>query len=109
MHAVYAVHSMQPLPNYFGLLLFYSQPLKLSDTINDMVAYTKVNDSLFLRILHSSEPELEKARKILEKIENRRLYPFIGQTNPKTDREDVTVTAFVSFLMVMVFVLLMSR
>ena len=67
--------------------------LKLSETITDMEAYTKVNDSLFLRVLHSSEPELEEARKILYNVECRRLYRFIGQTNPKTGREDVGVIA----------------
>jgi len=67
--------------------------LKLSETIGDMVAYTKVNDSVFLRILHSTEPELEKARKILENVDHRRLYRFIGQTNPKSGREDVVVIA----------------
>lgn len=63
--------------------------LKLSDTIYDMVAYTKVTDSLFLRIMHSTEPELEEARRILENVQCRRLYRFIGQTNPKPGREDV--------------------
>ena len=67
--------------------------LKLSETITDMVAYTRVNDSLYLRILHSTEPELAEARSILEKVECRRLYRFVGQTNPKPGREDVTVTA----------------
>jgi len=73
--------------------------LKLSETINDMVAYTRVNDSVFLSILNSSEPELEEARKILENIECRRLYRFVGQTNPKPGREDVMVmTSLASFI-----------
>jgi len=76
----------------------YSKPLKVSETIDDMVAYTKVNDSLFLRILHSSEPELKEARTILENVEHRRLYRFIGQTNPKAGREDVAVTAILPVL-----------
>ena len=71
----------------------HSKELKLSETVTDMVAYTKVNDSLFLKILHSTEPELQEARKILENVERRRLYRFIGQTNPKAGREDVAVTA----------------
>ena len=74
-----------------------SQMLKLSETVNDMVAYTKVNDSLFLRIVHSTEPELEEARRILEKVERRRVYRFIGQTNPKPGREDVMVTTVYYF------------
>jgi len=73
--------------------------LKLSETINDMAAYTKVNDSVYLNILHSSEPELQEARMILEKIERRRLYRFIGQTNPKPGREDVMViTSLATFI-----------
>ena len=75
--------------------------LKLSQTITDMEAYTKVNDSLILRILHSSEPELEAARKILHNVECRRVYRCIGQTNPKAGREDVGV---ITFLLVLLFV-----
>ena len=65
--------------------------LKLSETIDDMVAYTRVNDSILLNILNSTEPQLDRARQILENIERRRLYRFIGQTNPKSGREDVMV------------------
>ena len=65
--------------------------LKLSETIDDMVAYTRVNDSVLLNILNSIEPQLDRARQILENIERRRLYRFIGQTNPKSGREDVMV------------------
>ena len=81
-------------PDCVQWCVLYSQMLKLSDTISDMVAYTKVNDSLLLSILHSAQPELEPARKILEKVERRRLYRFIGQTNPKPGREDVAVSHF---------------
>ena len=70
-----------------------SKMLRLSETINDMVAYTKVTDHVLLKILHSTEPELQEARNILENVECRRLYRFVGQTNPKLGREDVTVSA----------------
>jgi len=63
-----------------------------------MVAYTKVDDSLFRTILHSSEPELEEARQILQNVERRRLYRFIGQTNPKAGREDVMVATLLPVL-----------
>jgi len=68
-----------------------SKVLKLSETIDDMVAYTRVNDSILLTILNSTDPQLDEARQILENIERRRLYRFIGQTNPKPGREDVLV------------------
>jgi len=92
------------------MVTVHSHLLKLSETIKDMVAYTKVTDSLYLRVLHSTEPELEKARQILESVECRRLYRFIGQTNPKPGREDVTVTdvlfrvSIVNFTLTLMFI-----
>jgi len=79
-----------------GVVCMFSRLLKLSETIDDMVAYTKVNDSLLLKILHSTEPRLQQARKVLENVECRRMYRFIGQTNPKPGREDVMVTTVLS-------------
>uniref|UniRef100_A0A670JVL3 HD domain-containing protein n=1 Tax=Podarcis muralis TaxID=64176 RepID=A0A670JVL3_PODMU len=49
----------------------------------DMEAYTKLTDEIFLRILHSDEPNLEEAREILCKIERRDLYKYLGQTQPQ--------------------------
>jgi len=84
-------HSLRLELRSSGLRFLYSELLKLSETIGDMVAYTKVTDGILLNILHSTDPELQKARQILHNIECRRLYRFIGQTNPKIAREDVTV------------------
>uniref|UniRef100_A0A3Q1F6B2 Deoxynucleoside triphosphate triphosphohydrolase SAMHD1-like n=1 Tax=Acanthochromis polyacanthus TaxID=80966 RepID=A0A3Q1F6B2_9TELE len=56
--------------------------LKLSEAKDNMEAYTKLTDQVFERILHpwSSSAELEKARKILERIVSRNLYMFVGET-----------------------------
>ncbi|XP_053249861.1 deoxynucleoside triphosphate triphosphohydrolase SAMHD1 isoform X1 [Podarcis raffonei] len=53
----------------------------------DMEAYTKLTDEIFLRILHSDEKELEEAREILCKIERRDLYKYLGETQPPEGTE----------------------
>lgn len=60
----------------------------MSETIDDMFAYAQLEDSVFLRILNSSESELERARTILQNIQSRRLYKFIGEMKCKPDIED---------------------
>ncbi|XP_035244256.1 deoxynucleoside triphosphate triphosphohydrolase SAMHD1-like isoform X3 [Anguilla anguilla] len=59
----------------------------ISSAINDMEAYTKLTDSVFEQILHSSQPELADARQILRNILRRKLYKCIGQTHPKRHME----------------------
>ncbi|XP_033009135.1 deoxynucleoside triphosphate triphosphohydrolase SAMHD1-like isoform X2 [Lacerta agilis] len=58
----------------------------------DMEAYTKLTDEIFLRILHSDQPELKEAREILCKIKRRDLYKYLGQTQPKEDMEITKVS-----------------
>ncbi|XP_066090499.1 deoxynucleoside triphosphate triphosphohydrolase SAMHD1 isoform X1 [Saccopteryx bilineata] len=63
----------------------------ISTAIDDMEAFTKLTDNIFLEILHSSDPHLDAAREILRKIEHRKLYKYVGQTRPnkqKLKRED---------------------
>ncbi|XP_062283091.1 deoxynucleoside triphosphate triphosphohydrolase SAMHD1-like [Scomber scombrus] len=57
--------------------------LSLSETIDNMEAYTKLTDSVFEQILSSTSPELTEAREILERIQSRQLYKFLGQTKAK--------------------------
>ncbi|XP_019746798.1 deoxynucleoside triphosphate triphosphohydrolase SAMHD1 isoform X2 [Hippocampus comes] len=52
----------------------------LSAAIDDMEAYTKLTDSVFEQILHSPNPDLAEAQKILQNILLRRLYKCLGQT-----------------------------
>lgn len=60
---------------------------KMSDAINDIEAYMKMNDySVYFQILHSTEPGLENSRKLLLKIQKRELYTFIGQTQLKGEQ-----------------------
>lgn len=64
----------------------------ISTAIDDMEAFTKLTDNIFLEILYSSDPKLDEAREILKKIEYRHLYKFVGETKPqgkiKIKRED---------------------
>ncbi|XP_078609444.1 deoxynucleoside triphosphate triphosphohydrolase SAMHD1-like isoform X3 [Branchiostoma floridae x Branchiostoma japonicum] len=57
--------------------------VKLSETPDDMHAYTKLTDHIFQQVLYSQQPELEEARAILRDVESRRLYRCVGQTRPQ--------------------------
>jgi len=59
----------------------------MSDAIRDMTAYSRIDDSVYTMILHSSKPELQHARAILERIERRKHYSQIGQIKPNQDSE----------------------
>ncbi|XP_010126886.1 PREDICTED: deoxynucleoside triphosphate triphosphohydrolase SAMHD1-like, partial [Chlamydotis macqueenii] len=61
----------------------------ISTAMEDMEAYTKLTDNIYLEILHSSSPELKEAQEILHKIERRELYKFLGETKPEIMREVV--------------------
>ncbi|KAF4023613.1 hypothetical protein G4228_015186 [Cervus hanglu yarkandensis] len=59
---------------------------RISTAIDDMEAFTKLTDNIFLEILYSTDPRLDAARTILKKIESRNLYKFVGETQPKKQR-----------------------
>ena len=63
------------------------QRLRLSETIDDMTAYTKVNDSVIHQIglLDCDHIDVLKAQGIQDNIMRRKLYPYIGNTVPVTD------------------------
>ncbi|XP_061487685.1 deoxynucleoside triphosphate triphosphohydrolase SAMHD1 isoform X2 [Rhineura floridana] len=54
---------------------------KISTALEDMEAYTKLTDEIFLKILYSDQPELNEAQEILCKIEQRDLYKCLGETH----------------------------
>ncbi|XP_008993677.3 deoxynucleoside triphosphate triphosphohydrolase SAMHD1 isoform X3 [Callithrix jacchus] len=54
----------------------------ISTAIDDMEAYTKLTDNIFLEILYSTDPKLKAAREILKSIEYRNLYKYVGETQP---------------------------
>ncbi|XP_006813924.1 deoxynucleoside triphosphate triphosphohydrolase SAMHD1-like, partial [Saccoglossus kowalevskii] len=56
--------------------------VKISETIDDMVAFCKLTDNIIHQILQTTEPEIEESRTILRKIFTRKLYKCIGQTRP---------------------------
>ncbi|XP_016074866.1 PREDICTED: deoxynucleoside triphosphate triphosphohydrolase SAMHD1 isoform X2 [Miniopterus natalensis] len=59
---------------------------RISTAIDDMEAFTKLTDNIFLEILHSTDRRLDAAREILKKIECRNLYKYVGQTQPDKER-----------------------
>ncbi|XP_063816252.1 deoxynucleoside triphosphate triphosphohydrolase SAMHD1 isoform X2 [Pseudophryne corroboree] len=56
----------------------------ISGSVDDMEAYTKLTDHIFLQILYSNDPSLSEAKEILRKVERRELYKYVGQTHPST-------------------------
>ncbi|XP_070797748.1 deoxynucleoside triphosphate triphosphohydrolase SAMHD1 [Pituophis catenifer annectens] len=60
---------------------------QISTALEDMQAYTKLTDEIFLKILHSDEPELSDAREILCKIQQRDLFKCLGETQPPEGKE----------------------
>lgn len=60
----------------------------MSDAVDDMVAYTKLNDNVYHQILHSTSDNLKPAREILKKIERRQLPKFLGQISTNQTSDD---------------------
>ncbi|XP_037668333.1 deoxynucleoside triphosphate triphosphohydrolase SAMHD1 isoform X2 [Choloepus didactylus] len=54
----------------------------ISTAIDDMEAFTKLTDNIFLEILYSTDPRLDAAKQILKNIEYRNLYKYVGETQP---------------------------
>ncbi|XP_038069851.1 deoxynucleoside triphosphate triphosphohydrolase SAMHD1-like [Patiria miniata] len=61
--------------------------LQMSEAIDDMVAYTNMTDDIILQIMRSDEPALAESRHILEMVQRRELYKFIGKTQPTQEHD----------------------
>ena len=61
-----------------------SDRLPIAECIDDMVAYSQLNDSVIehIRAWPSQSPELSQAKDLLTRLEKRQLYKFIGQSGP---------------------------
>ena len=71
---------------------FYSRNLvKISECIDDPVAYTHLNDSIYHLILLSQDEDFAESRKILQRIERRELYKCVGQTLPIKGKAKVQI------------------
>ncbi|VDI84336.1 Hypothetical predicted protein, partial [Mytilus galloprovincialis] len=69
--------------NHIGIIPGKDGKLKkLSECIDDPEAYTNLTDSIFHVILMSADKNLEKSRKILQRIMHRKLYACVGETTP---------------------------
>ena len=56
--------------------------VKMSEAVEDMVAYTKLTDNIMHEIMQSDDTNLAASREILENIHKRQLYKCVGQTQP---------------------------
>jgi HD superfamily phosphohydrolase len=72
--------------------------LKMSQTIYDMEAYSKLSDYLLRTIACSTHPNLEKARSIILRIMRRDIYSFVGEhLLPAFDSYDASSSSEASF------------
>ncbi|XP_050399002.1 deoxynucleoside triphosphate triphosphohydrolase SAMHD1 [Patella vulgata] len=53
-------------------------PRQLHECIDDIKAYKKLDDTIFQRIMWSTEPELQGARDLIDRIQKRQLYKCVG-------------------------------
>uniref|UniRef100_A0A673B443 HD domain-containing protein n=1 Tax=Sphaeramia orbicularis TaxID=375764 RepID=A0A673B443_9TELE len=70
--------------------------LILSETIDDMEAYTKLTDHIFDEILNSSSADLKEAREILQKVVTRKFYPYLGQIK-RQQNQNITEVSKIDF------------
>ncbi|CAI7999436.1 Deoxynucleoside triphosphate triphosphohydrolase SAMHD1 [Geodia barretti] len=56
------------------------EKVKMSEAIKDPVAFTRLTDQVLQQIQLSDDPNLQQAKDILAKVEKRRLYKHVGQT-----------------------------
>lgn len=59
----------------------------MSEAVNDMVAFSKMTDSVLEQIRISEDPKLKKAQEILRRIQTRQLYTCVGQSYPESTRQ----------------------
>jgi HD superfamily phosphohydrolase len=64
--------------------------VKMSEAIEDPVAFTRLTDQVLQQIQLSTDPNLQKAKDILAKVETRRLYKHVGQTQALTPLDKVS-------------------
>ncbi|CAN9515546.1 unnamed protein product [Ophioblennius macclurei] len=60
-------------------LLKADKDRKITGAIDDMKKYTNLTDEIFEKILHSDKEDLKEAREILQMIQKRKLYKFVGE------------------------------
>lgn len=79
--------------------LFCRKRYALGDVCDEMSAYSNLTDEVFHRILLAEEghDDLRKAKQILNDILSRRLYAFVGHTQPSTEKIVSTVVKELSY------------
>ncbi|KFU91294.1 SAM domain and HD domain-containing protein 1, partial [Chaetura pelagica] len=84
MQVLEITEAFQKADKFFKIEGSGGKQYHISTAMEDMEAYTKLTDNIYLEILHSNRPELKEAREILHKIERRELYKYLGETQPET-------------------------
>ena len=65
------------------------QIMGISEAVNDMKRYTLLTDSILYDILRNESEEcaVRKAKELIRRIQERKIYKFCGQTQPPSDAE----------------------
>jgi HD superfamily phosphohydrolase len=61
--------------------------VRLAQTIDDMYTFQQIDDHITTLIQHSHHPNMERAKAILEKVELREIYRYIGDTHVKIPKD----------------------
>lgn len=83
----YMIRDALVLANEHFLIPGREEMCKMSECIDDMWAYSKLNDSILDMIKFDKNPALQPAQELIHRIESRQLYKYIGQTAPIDSRE----------------------
>ncbi|XP_053308806.1 deoxynucleoside triphosphate triphosphohydrolase SAMHD1-like [Spea bombifrons] len=68
---------------------YFGKKIAISETVDDMEAFVKVTDYILNYILNSTDENLSPAREILERLQRRQLFPYVGQKRLKHDITDI--------------------
>ena len=77
-------HTLSSLPCDKSLPISFhcSVPVPIAECVDDMVAYSKLNDSIIQLIKVSADPSLREAQELIARLERRELYQLVGETPP---------------------------
>ena len=80
-HLKTAEHTAFTVPlNLLPVSFHCRVPVPIAECVDDMVAYSKLNDSIIQLIKVSTDPSLREAQELIARLERRQLYQLVGET-----------------------------
>ena len=73
------------------MIAFVHSYFKFSSLFDDVTfdRYERLNDSIFLQILYSQDERLAESRAILERIQQRKLFKYVGSVVLPTETDEL--------------------